>query len=145
MQSEIESLSTNQLLLEMKAANDADIWDRRHQLIGSTLSYRAVVEATHDTEWYEREGGTVSRSAVMDWVAASEKFGGWVEQMLSKLEQKSYQASITKGMIKAGYIRTTSSGRYIKWIVPRPNDTKGKESMGQSDMNESNHTNVMDE
>lgn len=144
MQSEIESLSTNQLLQEMKAANDADIWDRRHQLIGSTLSYRAVVEASHDTEWYEREGGTVSRSAVMDWVASSEKFGNWVEHMLSKLEQKSYQASITKGMIKAGYIRTTSSGRYIKWIVPRPKKSKEK-VVGHNDLNDSSHTNVQDD
>ena len=141
MQSEIESLSTDKLLLEMKTAQEADVWDRRHQLIGATLSYRAVRDAAHDTEWYEREGGTVSRSAVMEWVASSDKFGAWVEHMLSKLEPKSYQASITKGMIKAGYIRTTSSGRYIKWIVPRTTDHKAQASaVARNDLNESNHS-----
>ena len=126
MQSEIESLSTNKLLLEMKAANDADIWDRRHQLIGSTLSYRAVVGSNarygmvRTRRWYcltqcrHGMGGIIRKVWAMG------------RTYVVEIEQKSYQASITKGMIKAGYIRTTSSGRYIKWIVPRPNKSKGK-------------------
>jgi FHA domain len=120
LQSEIEALSTTALLKEMKIAFEEDVWDRRHHLIGSTLSYRAVVAATHDTEWYKADGGHVSRSTIMDWIASSSVFGEWVKHMLSKLEPKSYQASITKAMIKAGYTRTSSSGRYIKWIVPPP-------------------------
>jgi FHA domain len=140
LQSEIEALSTSRLLNEMKKAQEEDIWDRRHQLIGSTLSYRAVLAAAQDTEWYQAyENGHVSRSAIMDWIAASAQFGSWVEHMLSKLEPKSYQASITKAMIKAGYTRTSSSGRYIKWIVPPPISKSGDSNSSTS--SGGNHSN----
>jgi hypothetical protein len=143
LQNEIEALSTTKLLAEMKIAQDEDIWDRRHQLIGSTLSYRAVLAAAQDTEWYQADGGHVSRSAIMDWIAASSIFGRWVEHMLSKLEPKSYQASITKAMIKAGYTRTSSSGRYIKWIVPAPSfksgDSMSSTSSGANNANLQEH------
>lgn len=133
LQGEIEALSTTKLLHEMKIAQQEDIWDRRHQLIGSTLSYRAVLAAAQDTEWYQAyDSGHVSRSAIMEWIAASPLFGSWVEHMLSKLEPKSYQASITKAMIKAGYTRTSSSGRYIKWIVPPPISKSGDSNSSTS-------------
>jgi hypothetical protein len=55
----------------------------------------------------------------MDWIADSDTFRKWVEQMATKLEPKSYQSSITKAMVKAEYERTSSTGRYIKWLLPK--------------------------
>jgi FHA domain len=141
LQSEIEALSTTKLLHEMKKAQEEDVWDRRHQLIGSTLSYRAVLAAAQDTDWYQSfEHGHVSRSAIMEWIAASAQFRSWVDHMLSKLEPKSYQASITKAMIKAGFTRTSSSGRYIKWIVPPPLSKSGNSNSSTS--SGGNHSNM---
>lgn len=118
---EIEDLSTTELLQQMKAAVEEDVWDRRHQLIGSTISYRAIIAAVKDPELYQlalQSDGQLSRGDVMNWIAASPTFGTWVEHMLSKMEAKSYQANVTKALIKAGFKRTASSGRYIKWHVP---------------------------
>jgi len=120
LQSEIESMSTDDLLAKIDHAVKTDTWERRHQLIGSTISYRAVIEAAEDAalqQQAKQEGG-VARSVIMDWITTSPRFGEWVEQMLSKLEDKSYQASVTKALIKAGYTRTATTGRYIKWNLP---------------------------
>jgi hypothetical protein len=121
LQSEIEELSTNELLDQMTAALDEQVWDRRHQLIGSTISYRAVLVAAQDPALYQvamAAQGQLSRTEIMDWIAESPMFRNWVEQMQSKMEAKSYQASITKALMKAGFKRTASTGRYIKWHLP---------------------------
>lgn len=132
LQAEIDSLTTDVLLRQIAEAVDNDNWERRHQLIGSTVSYRAVLEAAQDPtiQNLAREGGGVSRHDVMLWIANSSRFGHWVSQMLSKLEDKSYQASITKALIKANFVRTASSGRYIKWLLPSDVDQGVPKSMG---------------
>jgi hypothetical protein len=133
IQQDIESLSTEELLDLMTEAIERNIWDRRHQLVGSTLSYRAVLEAAEAPNFenhYE-----LSRTEVMDHIAEMPKFKQFVEQMLTKVEAKSYQASITKAMIKAGFSRTANSGRYIKWIIPehlRYNSAKKRSSSSSS-------------
>lgn len=121
MQLELDSFSTQRLLDLMSNAIDENVWDRKHQLIGAILSYRAVLDAAYAPDIVElstKTKGEISRGEIMDWIAQSDKYYEWVEQMLSKMEQKSYQASITKGMIKADFKRTTHSGRYVKWLLP---------------------------
>lgn len=121
LQAEIEELATLELLHQMAVAVEENVWDRRHQLVGSTISYRAVLAAAQDpvlSKSAERADGQLSRTEIMDWIAGSNTFGEWVKHMLSKMEAKSYQASVTKALIKAGFTRTASSGRYIKWHVP---------------------------
>lgn len=120
LQNDIDNMSTDDLLEQISSAIEGDVWERRHQLMGSTVSYRAVLAAAEDPEIQRQAevGGGASRSDIMKWIAESERFGKWVDQMLGKLEDKSYQASITKALIKAGFSRTASSGRYIKWVLP---------------------------
>lgn len=120
LQAEIDAMPTLDLLEQISDAIANGKWDRRLQLIGSTVSCRAVLEAAQEPEVKRmaRENGGISRSEMMAWIAESERFGDWVKQMLQKLEDKSYQASITKALIKANFTRTANSGRYIKWILP---------------------------
>jgi hypothetical protein len=118
LQAELDSLSTQDLLDQLTHAIDSGVWERRHQLIGSTLAFRAVMVAAEDPELQDAPTG-VSRGQVMDWIADSDTFRKWVEQMATKLEPKSYQSSITKAMVKAEYERTSSTGRYIKWLLPK--------------------------
>ena len=133
MQTEIDAMSTKQLLHQMWVAMAANIWDRRHQLIGSTISQRAVVAAARDLTANGNNNNELSRGEIMDWIADSDRFGEWVEQMLTKMEAKSYQASITKALIKAGFQRTASTGRYIKWIVPDLGEESEKDGDSDSD------------
>ena len=64
----------------------------------------------------------------MDWVSKSDKYGTWVQQMLTNMEQRSYQAAFTKCLIKSGYERKSGVGRYIKWeLPPKLPAWKGKE------------------
>jgi hypothetical protein len=120
IQAELDTLSTDELRRQLTAAIEEDIWERRHQLIGSTLSGRAVVAAAQASELREKEkeSSGLTRGQVMEWIAASDAFAEWSLQMQTKLETKSYQSSITKAMVKAGFTRTASSGRYIKWFMP---------------------------
>jgi FHA domain len=139
---EIEELPTKKLLRRMTAAVDKDVWDRKHQLIGSTISYRAILDCARAMR---KAGKTeVSRTEVMDWISDTDRYGEWVDQMLTKMEPKSYQSSITKALIKANFNRTSSTGRYIKWTLP-PNveveddfDDFGDSSDGDDDDDDDN-------
>jgi hypothetical protein len=126
LQAELDALSTEELLHEIDTAINDGVWDRRHQVIGSTVAYRAVIAAVLDPSLYHTASGPgVSRGQIMDWIAASQQFGVWVEQMSTKLEAKSYQASITKALVKAEFERTGATGRYIKWLLPQNLRGKG--------------------
>lgn len=118
-QAELDTLPVETLLQRMTTAINKNQWERRHQLIGSTISLHSVRDAAMDPEIQEEAlDGGVSRSDVMTWVETSPKYKKWVEQMMTKMEARSYQAAITKSLLKAGYTRTGSSGRYIKWFLP---------------------------
>ena len=123
LQAELDLLSTEELLDQLNTAIETKAWERKHQFVGSTLSYRAVMAAAQAPELHELAeksgGGALERAQVMDWIAASEQFSKWSQQMLTKVEAKSYQASITNAMVKAGYARTAEKGRYIRWILPK--------------------------
>jgi TATA-binding protein-associated factor Taf7 len=41
-----------------------------------------------------------------------------VDQILTKMEFKSYQANTSKALTKAGFKRTGTTGRHVKWILP---------------------------
>jgi hypothetical protein len=119
-QAELDDLSTEDLLQQFFANIANGEWDRRQSMIGGTIAFRAIVEAAYAKElqhqaYYERG---LFRTVIMDWVANSDKFSEWKKHMLANLEEKSYQANITKAMMKAGYERTSSAGRYVKWTLP---------------------------
>jgi hypothetical protein len=120
-QAELDTLPVETLLDRMNTAINKNQWERRHQLIGSTISLHSVRDAAMDPDIQEEatlDGAGVSRSDIMTWVETSPKYKRWVEQMMTKMEARSYQAAITKSLLKAGYTRTGSSGRYIKWLLP---------------------------
>lgn len=128
MQADLDLLSTEELLKQLDTAIKTNVWERKHQFIGSTLSGRAVMAAAQAPELHEKaaqSGDSLERSEVMDWIAESEQFSKWSQQMLTKLEAKSYQSSITNAMVKAGFTRTAEKGRYIKWILPKLGHSEG--------------------
>jgi hypothetical protein len=132
LQLELDQMSVDQLMEQLRKGsavddqgNDNDqegvgSWDRKQQFIGSTMSYRAVLATAQAPEMQAlaRANHGVSRSEIMNWIAKSAKFGEWKDLMLQNLEFKSYQASITKALVRAKYTRTGANGRYIKWILP---------------------------
>jgi hypothetical protein len=119
-QQHFDSLPVETLLQQMNEAIDNSLWERRHQLIGASIALHAIKEAAKDpTIQTVALNGGVSRSEIMAWVEQSPKYSNWVSQMLLKMEPRSYQAAITKCLLKAGFSRTSSSGRYIKWYLPK--------------------------
>lgn len=119
LQAELDALPIGTLLERMNEAVESERWERKHQLIGSTISLHAVKDATSASEIREQAAdGGVARTEIMRWIKESPKYTEWVEQMNSKMEAKSYQNTITKALLKAGNVRTGSGGRYIKWILP---------------------------
>jgi hypothetical protein len=119
-QNELDTLPVEVLLERMTEAIENNEWERRHQLIGATIALHSVRDAARDPKIQQvaLDGG-VSRSEVMVWMEESTKYDEWVQQMLTKMEARSYQAAVTKCLLKAGYTRTGNSGRYIKWYLPK--------------------------
>ena len=118
LQQELDALSIGTLLERMNEAVESERWERKHQLIGSTIALHAVKDATAAPEIRgQASDGGVPRTEIMKWIKESPKYSVWVKQMMSKMEAKSYQNTITKALLKAGHIRTGSGGRYIKWIL----------------------------
>lgn len=134
LQDELEKLPTEDLLAQLEIAHSKNIWDRRCQFLGATLSYRAVREAAQSTELQMAQATAsaqapgISKQEVVQWIHESDKFATWAEIMRDKLEPKSYQTNIAKAMQRAGYERSTnvSVGRHVRWYLPAdlcPRDT----------------------
>ena len=62
------------------------------------------------------ETGPIPRSEVLDKIP--EKYSQFIKLLKSKLETRSYNASVVKCLLKGGYKRTSGSGRQIKWYLP---------------------------
>jgi hypothetical protein len=58
------------------------------------------------------------RSEIMKWIKNSPKYCNWVSEMQSRMEFKSYQSSIGKALNRAGFERTGTTGRHVRWILP---------------------------
>ena len=119
-QTDLDSIPVDALIEQMDDAVKKGEWQRSTQLIGSSICYHAVRDAARDAGIQEEAVDVgVSRTSIMSWIETSDRYSEWVKQMLSKMEARSYQAAITKSLLKAGFTRTGTSGRYIKWLLPK--------------------------
>ena len=126
MQEELECMSTEDLLSQLQMADEKNIWDRRCQFMGATISYRAARDAAQSSELQTVQAKAsattpgISKQEVVQWIQESDKYESWSEIMKRKLEPKSYQTNIAKAMQRAGYERSThvSVGRHVRWYLP---------------------------
>lgn len=109
------------------------------------LVLRAVKDAAKapTIQEYAKDNG-VARSRIIEWIEKSSKYSQWVQQMLSKVEARSYQAAITKSLLKAGYARNGTSGRYVKWHLP-PGGGDDEKETGQEEEGQSNESSQDDD
>lgn len=149
MQDELESMSTDELLSQLEMADEKNIWDRRCQFMGATVSYRAVRDAALSTELQTAQATAsaqapgITKQEVVQWIHNSDKYSNWSEIMQRKLEPKSYQTNIAKAMQRAGFERSTnvSVGRHVRWYLPSdlcPRGEETKKSARPSDKDEDN-------
>ena len=127
---ELEKIPEAELMERIDEAVTKGYWDRRFHFIGTIICNNAVLYAGSSPEIKKiaKEEDGISRSDLMEWVSKSDKYGTWVQQMLTNMEQRSYQAAFTKCLIKSGYERKSGVGRYIKWELPSKLPAwKGKE------------------
>mmetsp|Transcript_59046 Transcript_59046/g.144475 ORF Transcript_59046/g.144475 Transcript_59046/m.144475 type:complete len:592 (+) Transcript_59046:120-1895(+) len=118
-QNELDGMSSEELLSMFNDAMKSDTWDRRTQLLGSSICARAVMDAGRGMMSLARqEGDSLSRKEIIDWIAQSERYSDWVVSMHEKMESRSYVSSITRSLLRIGYVRNAGSGRYIRWILP---------------------------
>ncbi|KAL3931814.1 MAG: hypothetical protein SGBAC_011133 [Bacillariaceae sp.] len=115
----LETMSTQELLGMMTNAISVNAWDRKNQMVGTVVVLRAVKDAgrAHEIMELAKDNG-VARNRVIDWIEKSGKYKQFVQQLQSKIEPRSYQAAMTKALVKAGYTRNGISGRYAKWHLP---------------------------
>ena len=119
-QAELDSMTVEELMNKMEKAIRDNEWDRKSQIVGSTIAMHAVRAVAMDPSIQTiavNEGG-VSRKVILDWIETSSQYADWVEQMLTKMELRSYQAAVTKSLLRAGYTKTGGFGRYVKWFLP---------------------------
>ena len=108
------------LLEEFIQAVDNDIFERKHSLMSSSIMFHAVQDVARSKEMQNtcKEENGVSRTQIMDWIGKNKLYEQWVIKLLTKLEMKSYQANLSKALIKAGFTRIGTTGRHVKWVLP---------------------------
>ncbi|KAL3896572.1 MAG: hypothetical protein SGARI_007134, partial [Bacillariaceae sp.] len=89
---DLEQLPTDELLAMMEKAYKSGSWERKDQIIGTTIALRAVVSAAEapDMQKPVLENPGVERKEILTWIENSEKYGKWSKMMLAKMEQRSY-------------------------------------------------------
>ena len=125
-----EGKTVTELIEEFINAVDSDVFERRHSLISGHILFHAVQDVARSQEMQDisrRENG-ISRSEIMQWIDKNEMYAKWVIKMLTKLETKSYQANLSKALIKAGFTRIGTTGRHVKWLLPPVRSTGSSEN-----------------
>jgi hypothetical protein len=121
--SRLDNVSTQDLLSQLIAASESDEWSKDDQLCSATLGMRIAREAAKDVNIQKiaRKQHGVTQRDIIDWYKNHAVFSDFERLMLSKIEYKSYQSSITKAIQRAGYTRNESNPgktRYTRWDLP---------------------------
>jgi len=115
-----EGKPLSELLEEFVEAVANDVFERKHSIMSGYIMYHAVQDVARDPNLQKKSktGRGVSRSEIMDWIENHKVYKSWVKALLTKLETKSYQANLSKALIKAGFTRIGTTGRHVKWTLP---------------------------
>jgi len=126
---ELNTLPVRTLLKRMTTAINNDEWERKHQMLGTAIAQHAVRDAakTRFIRNIAAQEGGVARAEIMKWISASKMYAEWSAQMKSKMEIKSYQSSIGKALLKAGFVRTGTTGRHVRWTLPADISTEDED------------------
>lgn len=118
-QTQLQNMSTEELLDKLQAGVENGTWDRKLQMVGHVVAGRAVLDAATALQQSTQQE-SFSRGDIMDWIQGSQLYGKrFVANMLSNMNASSYQSTvITNALVKMGFDRTASHGRFIKWIPP---------------------------
>lgn len=104
---EEESMSLDQMIKEFLHAVSSDTFERRHSIISTGILQHAVDDCANDGKMQAlsiKEDG-VSRSVIMDWIAANSVYSEYIKALLTKLEMKSYQQNVSKALKHCEYER----------------------------------------
>jgi hypothetical protein len=138
LQQELDNMSTEELLEEMKKAMDAGEWTVRHRFMGGVLAYRAVQDASRSKKIRAivQEHGGIQKKDIIDYIAKNPTYSAWVKHHLGRVEFQSYQALVTKVLQKAGYERvgTKKTGRFVRWNLPK--SAQEEEAVSDDEMEE---------
>jgi len=117
---QMEDRPLDELLREFHHAIESDVFDRKHQMVSSGIMMHAVKTVAKDSEMINQsktEGG-LSRADIMDFIEKYAIYSKWVKRIMTKMELKTYQANLSKALVKAGYKRVGTTGRHVKWLIP---------------------------
>eukprot|EP00978_Attheya_sp_CCMP212_P021793 scaffold64079_cov54-Attheya_sp.AAC.1 len=116
----LEAEKTRVLLVRMLDAVENGRWERKDQMVGSAIALHAVRDAARSPKIRKLadESDGVSRADIIEWIGLNDMYAQWTVHMMEKMEYKSYQASISKALLKAGFTRRGTTGRHVKWNLP---------------------------
>jgi hypothetical protein len=116
----LEAEKTSVLLVRMLDAVESGRWERKDQMVGSAIALHAVRDASRSPKIRKlaNEQDGVSRADIIEWIGLNDMYAEWTVHMNEKMEYKSYQASISKALLKAGFTRRGTTGRHVKWTLP---------------------------
>ena len=119
---DLEETPVEELLEQISTAIKDNNFGRTHQVMSTIVGLHAIKDSMRDPdiqkEALEHNGG-VTRQSIMDFIKNSPKYSDWVVQSLERRDERSYQAAITKSLVKAGYSSTAAKGRYVRWLLPK--------------------------
>jgi hypothetical protein len=128
---QLEALSWHDLANEYHKAKT----ERRKQIVQSVIVARGALDAAvalcpsstnnddddEDEDDDDADATTTNEYAANDiiaWLEGSEKYGPFQNEMKDRMEPKSYKASITKALLRAGFVRNNALGPRVRWHLP---------------------------
>jgi hypothetical protein len=119
----LDKVTTQELLSQLTAASESEEWSKDDQLCSATLGMRIAREAAKDgnIQKIARTQHGVTQRDIIDWYKNHALYSDFERLMLSKIEYKSYQSSITKAIQRAGFTRNESNPgktRFTRWDLP---------------------------
>lgn len=123
LKNKLEDMSTEDLIEEITALESHQL-EHRHKLIRGVVIAHGVMDAARakPIRKLAKKAGGVSKGAIMSWLAESPKYSGYVEHTLRTMELESYRTNISRALLKAGFVRIGSTGRFVKWQLPKLDD-----------------------
>ena len=134
------NLSNTELLQLLSQKITETTWDNPSQKLGSTIATRvclAAAQSPYIQSICRSEGGVTQRE-IMDWMndtsspnGGGHVFGEFERMMLSKIEKKSFNITMGKGLLRAKYTKNVYlSGRAFRWNLPEEEEDVIIDSIG---------------
>ena len=97
------------------------IFNRTFQNYSSAIMLHGIRDLCQDKTLQvqnQKDKGGLPRDKISSWLNESKVYGPWYKFLKSKMKPKSFDCNLTRALLKLGFGKSGTSGRYVNWIIP---------------------------